>query len=194
QDQKAITRLLEHDVGLLRALSEIQAQGNLVAGLLVSAGNRVSCPVAGTVHRRARFDRAASDHNSGDNPKGPPCTRPLLKLVDRVPGNIFDLRHEELEMGQQAEALVVSSLDLSRCIDEHAERLVATAHATIDALAASTRADIGRGRGVLLAVAGATILLVSGRPQRRRASQGAGGGDPSGGRRQSSRERTARWQ
>ncbi len=61
QDQKAITRLLEHDVGLLRALSEIQAQGNLVAGLLVSAGNRVSCPVAGTVHRRARFDRSAPE-------------------------------------------------------------------------------------------------------------------------------------
>ena len=164
-----ITRLMEKDVGVLRALLSIQGESNLLAGVLAAASNETRLDEIDTLS--GRFSGAVSRVNAylaelqqgGHDVAMLGGTVEMLVELGVGPNNLFDLRREELGLARQAgeafEAAKVQATALQYAVDalveEAAEEIEEAKAATNEVIMASTTAMLVI---VGLSIVGAVLL------------------------------------
>ena len=159
-----ITRLMEKDVGILRALLSIQGEANLLAGVLAAASNETRLSEIDTLS--GRFSGAVSRVNGylEELEKGEQDVSMLSGTVEMLvdlgasENNLFELRRQELELANQAveafEAAKVQATALQFAVDA----LVTEASAKIEDAKAATNEVIMASTTAMLVIVAASII------------------------------------
>ena len=159
-----ITRLMEKDVGILRALLSIQGEANLLAGVLAAASNETRPDEIDTLS--GRFSGAVSRVNGylEELEKGEQDVSMLSGTVEMLvdlgasENNLFELRRQELELANQAveafEAAKVQATALQFAVDA----LVTEASAKIEDAKAATNEVIMASTTAMLVIVAASIV------------------------------------
>ena len=159
-----ITRLMERDVGILRALLSIQGEANLLAGVLAAASNETRPDEIDTLS--GRFSGAVSRVNGyleeleKDEQDVSLLSGTVEMLVDlgTSENNLFELRRQELELAAQAveafEAAKVQATALQYAVDA----LVTEAAGQIEEAKAATNEVITASTTAMLVIVGFSIV------------------------------------
>ena len=159
-----ITRLMEKDVGVLRALLSIQGEANLLAGVLAAASNETRVNEIDTLS--GRFAGAASRVNGylqeleGSDQDVSMLAGTVEMLIELGDGenNLFELRRQELDLAAQAveafEAAKVQATALQYAVDA----LVTEAAGQIEDAKVATNEVIMASTTAMLVIVGLSIV------------------------------------
>ena len=162
----SIGSLLEKGVGELRSILDLQAEANLIAGLLGAAANE---PTAARIQPiRERFTAAAAHFNEAlgnlpdsDQNKGVRAQAATLLSYGQGEDSLFDLRFKELELQEALHDRLRASRELSDQLSASVASLVKVAEqAAADASVVSAEIT-ARNKVILLVIALASVLIAS---------------------------------
>ncbi|HEV7372457.1 methyl-accepting chemotaxis protein [Arenibaculum sp.] len=160
--EEAISSLVDRGLPEFSGYLELEASGNLVAGLLNEGVNARSLDVLGPLARR--FDAAAGDFVASlafvpadTAARLSPVAERLVAFGSGADG-VFALRTSELRATEASAALLAESRALATELGEAVRVLVAASQADADTAAGQVGEAVGQGRLLMLAIAGASLL------------------------------------
>src|SRR5579863_2277157 len=161
---KAVTKLADSDLAHLQDLSTLQAQINLVAGLLTQASTTPNRDYMEMVTRSFTDAKAAVDKAMG-RLKGSSSgallqwlVPPLFKYGDGDQ-SVFAVRVAELDEIAKTDKNLEEALALAKELDQGVSQLVTSSQGAANDAAAGSTAAIARGRVLLFSIAGASLLI-----------------------------------
>ncbi len=169
-DAKAIQRrlsgLADQQLAGLQAMSDLRADSNLVLGLLTEAANLpdkdLLPPLRDSFTAAAgRLDRSVAALAA--NPAAPELRRLERELVRYGGGQstLFDLRRQELVTEAAGERALAADRTLAGALVAEVANLVSRSERAAGRAAAASAVTIARGRVLLAAIAGASLLIAS---------------------------------
>jgi len=164
---KTLGKLADTDLAELQAVSDLQAEGNLVQGLLTEAtitpGKEYLEPLKESYRTAAgRIDRGLAQLKS--SPNGPGLKALLAALLAYGEGeqSAFALRVKELDEIAASDRILAANRELAQGLEREVAALVQSTESDAAAAAAGSEAAISRGRQLLAAIATASLALALG--------------------------------
>ncbi|RKQ70277.1 methyl-accepting chemotaxis protein [Oceanibaculum indicum] len=159
-----ITRLMEKDVSMLRALLSIQGEANLLAGVLAAASNESRTAEIDALS--GRFAGASSRvnayleelQNGGQDVAMLASTVNMLIEYGTADGNLFDLRRQELALGEKASEALAAGKVQATALQFAVDALVDEASGKIEDAKAATNDVIMASTTAMLVIVGASII------------------------------------
>ncbi len=162
QSTESINNLIEGGANTLHTLLTLRAEGNLAAGLLAEAAGVRDATMLQPV--RERFIAAAGQMEKTlfqipDSVGGGVLRRVPQALIDvgRADGNIFELRHAELDQTAVAQRSLKASRVLSIRLSEQVAELVKAAQQGSDEAAVRAAETIEYGKLIMMLITAASV-------------------------------------
>ena len=164
---KTLGKLADTDLAELQAVSALQAEGNLVQGLLTEATitpRKEYLEPLRESYRAAAGRIAKALAQLKESPNGPALKTLLTALLAYGEGeqSAFTLRVRELDEIAASEKILAANRELAQGLEREVAALVDATDGEATAAAAGSEAAISRGRLLLAAIAAASLALALG--------------------------------
>ena len=164
QNQSTISGLMERGVTDLRSLLELQAEGNLLAGLIREAATTEQVDLLGPARERIeaslghmKTSLAALSEKELSYTIGKQVE--IFAGLARGPDNVLTLREQELRARTAAAASLARNRALSEEFDAAVAKMVDAVQRAADGAGRSSESRIDRGRIWLLAIMGLSVVV-----------------------------------
>jgi methyl-accepting chemotaxis protein len=165
--EKKLSKLADTDLAELQAVAALQAEGNLVQGLLTEASITPSKEYLEPLKESyaaasGRIDKALAQLKGSAN--GPVLKELVTALLKFGAGDqsVFALRIEELNEAAASEKILAENRVLAQGLEHEVAGLIGATETAANEAAAGSEAAIARGRLLLVTIAGASLALALG--------------------------------
>jgi methyl-accepting chemotaxis protein len=162
---KKLTALSDNEVTVLGWLNTMRADANLMAGLLSEAATaprkELLPPISDRFAAAAAHVKSAANGLKQDIAEGAGLKPLAVSLIafGKGEGSIFDLRRRELDAELEAQKLVEEARKVAADLGREVDGLVQAVDAASKQSAAASAEAIEQGRMLLVAIAGASLLV-----------------------------------
>ncbi len=165
--QQTLARLSDHELGILQALYELRADGNLLFGLLTEAATAPNKDLLAPLRDRitstlGHLGKSLAALGDGKNAQVLKEKLAALTSFGRGDRNVVELRARELEAAAAGQKTLGENRELAGRFGSAVQDLVVTAEKSLQAAGLHSQDEISHGKDLLLVIAGASLLAALG--------------------------------
>ncbi|KZD06403.1 hypothetical protein AUP43_10795 [Oceanibaculum pacificum] len=161
--RQVIQNLMERDFGMLRAMLSMQAEVNLLSGILAAASNERSTDQLDAMSGRFEASASRLDGHLNNLPRGGSTAMlwsRATSLIDlgQAENSIFELRRDELALSALAADLVTETQTQASALKQAVDELVQAGDASIVAARQAATQSIAMSNTIMIAIVVGSVI------------------------------------